>query len=88
MLYKIVQFLSDHGVYCLIPFALFFEVRYLMSPARKEFIAMRGWFSAERIEQPVGYWFLWLVHVCVSVIFAAIFLGYVMFHLWPKITAK
>lgn len=77
-LYDAVQFLDKHLFYLLIPIPLVFNTIYLCRRERGQRIGMAGWGNASRNEQPLFFYFLWFLHIAVTVIFTLLFAGYLM----------
>ncbi len=78
LIHHLLVFIDTHLVYWLICLALGGEVRYLLNRSRKEVIAMSGWGEASRREQPLFFYFLWVLHVIGTLFFTLLFVGYLI----------
>jgi hypothetical protein len=75
-------FISTHLIYWIMLLVLGFEFRYLLHKNRRKEIAMSGWGSASRHEQPAFFFLLWMLHVIVAAFFTLLFVDYLARLLW------
>lgn len=77
----LLAFFESHLVFWLFGLTLVGEGWYLTRSGRAHEIAMSGWGSAKRAEQPVFFYFLWVLHVALSIFFLFVIATYLWKHL-------